>query len=434
VVPDKADRVRADQMARLPEINAMTFRTPILLTFIVAALVGAVTPARAHDPAVSGIRVLYRRHDIVITVTTALSRLRKAEGWDAAGGTSEAVDGAVRRRLKLQVDGTDRVWPKANIIADWASDVLSWQTVIPQSDHTVKALSPFYPEDPGSNTVLTILRDGLAVEAVSLTAAPSGLARKPVAGESVGGLKEAFTRSIATRRLTPPLVLIALGLAFLFGAMHALSPGHGKTMVAAALVGTRGTAWHAILLGAVVTLTHTIGVFALGLITLSAAQQAVPERFYPILTAISGGMIVCVGACLVAQQFCKRRTGHGSTAGYEDEGEGSVAPPLPPKLSLRSLVVLGITGGAVPCPSALVVMLSAMALHRIAFGLVLILAFSLGLAVVLTGIGLVVVHLGAAIERLPWNSKLISRLPTLSAATILLTGILVIARAFRSGF
>ncbi|MCW3097438.1 MAG: high-affinity nickel-transporter [Chthonomonadaceae bacterium] len=415
----------------------MIFRIPILLAFMAAALFGPVLPARAHDPAVSGIRVLYRRHDVVITVTTALSRLSKAERWDAAGSTSEAVDGAVRRRLKLQVDGKDRSWPKANIIADWASDVLSWQTVIPLPDHTVKALGPLYPEDPGSSTVLTVLRDGQAVEEVSLTVAPSGLAQKPFAGESVGGLKEAFTRSIATRRLTPPLVLVALGLAFLFGAMHALSPGHGKTMVAAALVGTRGTAWHAILLGAVVTLTHTVGVFALGVITLAATQQAVPERFYPILTAISGGLIVCVGANLFAQQLHKRRSERGPEAPFEDEeGEGSVAPPLPPdaKLSLRSLVALGITGGAVPCPSALVVMLSAMALHRIAFGLVLILSFSLGLAVVLTGIGLVVVRLGAGIERLPWNARLIARLPIVSAATILLTGIVFMVRAFRGGF
>jgi nickel/cobalt exporter len=437
-VPDKVDRVRADLMARLPESNAMAFRTPILLAFLITALLGSAAPARAHDPAVSGIRVLYRRHDVVITVTTALSRLRKAEGWDAAGGTTEAVDGAVRRRLKLQVDGKDRVWPTANIIADWASDVLSWQTVIPLPDHTVKALGPLYPEDPGSNTVLTILRDGQAVEEVSLTAAPSGLARKLVVGESIGGLKEAFTRSIATRRLTPSLVLIALGLAFLFGAMHALSPGHGKTMVAAALVGTRGTAWHAILLGTVVTLTHTVGVFALGLITLSAAQQAVPERSYPILTAISGGMIVCVGASLLAQQFRKRRNERDLWDRYEaeEDEESYAARPAPTdaKLSLRSLLMLGITGGAVPCPSALVVMLSAMALHRIAFGLVLILSFSLGLAVVLTGIGLMVVRLGGAIERLPWNSKLITRLPTLSAATILLTGILVMARAIRGGF
>jgi ABC-type nickel/cobalt efflux system permease component RcnA len=148
-------------------------------------------------------------------------------------------------------------------------------------------------------------------------------------------------------------------------------------------------------------------------------------------------MIVCVGATLLTKQLHKRRNEVDLQERFEaeEEDEGYAAPPLPQdaKLTFRSLVALGITGGAVPCPSALVVMLSAMALHRIAFGLILILAFSAGLAVVLTGIGLMVVRLGAALERLPWNPRLIARLPLVSAATILLTGFVFLFRAFRGG-
>jgi ABC-type nickel/cobalt efflux system permease component RcnA len=406
----------------------------LLLTL--AGAFSVIAPAHAHDPAVSGIRVLYRTHDVVVTVTTALSRLSTAEGWDAAGGTSDAVDAAVRRRLKLEVDGTARNWPKATVIADWASDLLCWQTVLPLPIHRVEALAPLYPEDANSHTILTILRDGQAVDERTLTAGATPA--KADRSNPLTGLSAAFKRSITSQQRTPGLLLAALGIAFLFGALHALSPGHGKTMVAAALVGSRGTAWDALLLGAVVTLTHTVGVFALGLITLSTTQLIVPERFYPILTALSGGTILCVGASLLAQQFRKRQRAETLCDRYEmgEDAEGSGEPPVPveAKLSLRSLLVLGITGGAVPCPSALVVMLSAMALHRIAFGLTLILAFSLGLAVVLTGIGLMVVRLGDAVERLPWNSRWIARLPMLSAATILLTGIVFLFRAFRGGF
>ncbi len=424
-------------MARLRVNNTMIHRITVLLALTLATLLSTVSPAWAHDTAVSGIRVLYRRHDVVVSVTTALSRLSKAEGWTEAGGTSEAVDRAIRRRLKLQFDGKARILPKANVISDWASDLLCWQTVLALPVRNVKALGSLYPEDPASNTILTVLRDGQAVEETLLTARQYRLAAgNRAATQAAFGWKELFTRSVATHRLTLSVILLAVGMAFLFGALHALSPGHGKTMVAAALVGTRGTAWHAILLGAVVTLTHTVGVFALGLITLSATP-VIPERLYPILTALSGGMIVCVGVSIVAKQFRKRHHAPELRDPYEDdeaEEEAYAAPALDTKLSLRSLVVLGITGGAVPCPSALVVMLSAIALHRVAFGLVLILAFSLGLAVVLTGIGLMVVRLGSALERLPWNARLIARLPMFSAATILLTGVGFLVRAFQGGF
>ena len=430
----KVAQKRAAQADRLPESNIMFPRIPTLFALALTALFSASSPAWAHDPALTGIRVLYRRHDVVVTVTTVLSRLSQAERWQEASATTEAEDRAIRRRLKLRFDGKDRIWPKANIIEDRAGDLLCWQTVVPHPDPTVQALGPLYPEDPAANTVLTILRDGQAVEEVQLTAAPPTTMHNRSTPQSSPGLKEAFTRSITTQRLTPSLVLAALGVAFLFGALHALSPGHGKTMVAAALVGTRGTVWHAVLLGAVVTLTHTIGVFALGLITLSATQRAVPERLYPLLTALSGGILLCVGASLLVQLLRKRQKERNLNERFEEDEDGEgCAMSVDAKLSLRSLLALGVTGGAVPCPSALIVMLSAIALHRIAFGILLILAFSLGLAFVLTGIGLMVVRLGSVMEHLPRKTRLISLLPMVSAATILFTGIVFMIRAYYGG-
>jgi nickel/cobalt exporter len=248
--------------------------------------------------------------------------------------------------------------------------------------------------------------------------------------------QDAFTQTIAAKELTAGLILISLGLAFLFGAFHALSPGHGKGMVAAYLVGTRGTVRHAIFLGAVVTLTHTLGVFGLGIVTLTAAQFIVPERLYPALSAVSGSAIVMIGAAMLWQRLMALRAQNEADAIPSQDGDreydDGAGPPLPENapVSFRSLLILGITGGALPCPSALVVMLSAIALHRIAFGLALIGAFSLGLAAVLTGIGLLVVRVRRVVERLPFSGKFAARLPVLSAALVTSIGLALVFRAF----
>ena len=131
--------------------------------------------------------------------------------------------------------------------------------------------------------------------------APGG--RRPAAsssGESRSdGLTGLFEDAAAGRGV---LVLLLLG-AFGWGALHALSPGHGKAMVAAYLVGTRGSARDAAVLGATVTVTHTIGVFALGLVTLALSQYVLPEQLYPWLTLASGLMVVLVGASVLRSRL-----------------------------------------------------------------------------------------------------------------------------------
>ena len=102
------------------------------------------------------------------------------------------------------------------------------------------------------------------------------------------------------------MLLAVLG-AFVWGAAHALSPGHGKTIVAAYVVGQRATFKHAIFLGATTTITHTAGVFALGLITLFASQFILPETLYPWLEVISGVLVVVLGmqrCCAGASLHC----------------------------------------------------------------------------------------------------------------------------------
>lgn len=238
------------------------------------------------------------------------------------------------------------------------------------------------------------------------------------------------------------LVLFLLA-AFAWGAIHALSPGHGKTMVAAYLVGTRGTARHAMVLGAITTVTHTIGVFALGGVTLVLAQYVLPEQLYPWLSLTSGLMVVAIGAVALRSRMRWRQAQRGQPAGvphthasgdhHHDHGHshehGDHHHHPPERITWRALAGMGASAGLIPCPSALVVLLGAMAQHQVVLGLILILSFSLGLAATLTALGLAVVWAHRATTRLSFTGPLVTALPALSTALIIGLGLLLTARA-----
>jgi nickel/cobalt transporter (NicO) family protein len=204
---------------------------------------------------------------------------------------------------------------------------------------------------------------------------------------------------------------------------HALSPGHGKTIVTAYLVGQRGTPRHAALLGLVVTATHTVGVFALGAVTLVLSRFIVPEELYPWLNVVSGVLVVLIGASVLRSRWRHRRAharGHGHHH-HDHEHENA--------LSRRSLVAVGVSGGLLPCPSALVVLLAAITLHRVAFGMLLVVAFSAGLALTITGIGLAAVLARDAFRRVSFDGRVVSLLPTASALVIVAAGLLMTLHA-----
>jgi nickel/cobalt transporter (NicO) family protein len=210
------------------------------------------------------------------------------------------------------------------------------------------------------------------------------------------------------------VILASLGAALFWGMAHALSPGHGKTIVTAYLVGQRGTARHATLLGLIVTATHTVGVFALGLVTLVLSRFIVPDELYPWLNLVAGVLVVAIGISVLRARWRHRRhhAHHHHHHHHHDHD-----------LSRRSLVAVGISGGLLPCPSALVVLLAAISLHRVAFGMLLVVAFSLGLALTITGIGLVAVLGRRLFRRLSFEGRLVSLLPAASAVVILAAGI-----------
>lgn len=246
---------------------------------------------------------------------------------------------------------------------------------------------------------------------------------------------------IGVPELTPLAALLGLFAAAGFGVMHAFSPGHGKTVVGAYLIGARASAKHAVFLGLTVTITHTLGVFALGLVTLFASQYILPEQLFPVLSFVSGAIVVAIGFSLFAvrlrtvlglgAQHRHHHPDHGQHHAHDRDGAlvhshgGREHSHLPPgadggPVTWRNLLALGISGGLLPCPSALVVLLSAIALHRVGYGMALVLAFSLGLAATLTGIGLAFVHAGRWMKRPtgPIAQRVLRVLPMVSAFLI----------------
>ena len=232
-----------------------------------------------------------------------------------------------------------------------------------------------------------------------------------------------FASLVARRHLSALVIVASLAAALFWGAAHALSPGHGKTIVTAYLVGRRGTPVHAALLGLIVTATHTAGVFALGLVTLALSQLIVPDTLYPWLNLASGVLVVWIGASVLAARLRHRRAHVHGHHHHHDHSHPDGGP------GLRSLVAVGVSGGLLPCPSALVVLLAAISLHRVAFGLLLIVAFSAGLALAVTAVGLVAVLARSVFGRVSFDGRLVALLPAASALVIVLAGVAMTARA-----
>jgi ABC-type nickel/cobalt efflux system permease component RcnA len=259
----------------------------------------------------------------------------------------------------------------------------------------------------------------------------------PVASRAVNTPRSRFTELISTQgRLSFWVLLSAALIAAGLGALHALEPGHGKTMVAAYLVGSRGTAKHAVFLGIVVTAAHTAGVYLLGVLTLYASRYVVPEQLYPWLGGISGLSVAGLGIFMFLRYWTGENGEHSHAPGQRHSHwfSSSANPQRTERaLSLRELCMLGITGGLVPCPAALVVLLSAFSLHRIGFGLFLITAFSLGLAAVLVTVGLTMVYAKRVIAtRVRAGNPVLRYLPVLSSAFMVILGVGITASAVAS--
>jgi ABC-type nickel/cobalt efflux system permease component RcnA len=288
------------------------------------------------------------------------------------------------------------------------------------------------------------------------------------AGAVPGGIGGELASFIGTKDMSVPAIMVALLIALGLGAVHALSPGHGKTVMAAYLVGSRGTARHALGLGLTVTVSHTLGVLALAAVTLLASSFLPPERLYPVLGLASGGIVVAIGGWLLLARYREWVAGrpHGRSDGHEhthtpgeshdnDETashphehpesgahsygghEHSHLPPAGARLSWRGLFALGLAGGLVPSASALILLLGSIAAGRLELGVVLVVAFGAGMAVVLGGVGLALVYAGRLFERLPSSAhaaRLGRALPTATAVVVLVAGLVLTGQAVTQVF
>jgi nickel/cobalt transporter (NicO) family protein len=301
------------------------------------------------------------------------------------------------------------------------ADRIGWkEIVVGRSAHSSSDELRAYPKD--------LLESPLDVTSVRTTLAP---ANDPSPTLSRGASLEApdraadsgFAKLIGREQLGFWVVLASLAAALFWGAAHALSPGHGKSIITAYLVGQRGTPWHAALLGLIVTATHTVGVFTLGFVTLALSQFVVPDRLYPWLNLASGLLVVSIGVSVLAARW-RHAHAHGHHHQHHHHGEQHTDGP-----SFRSLFAVGVSGGLLPCPSALVVLLAAISLHRVAFGLLLIVAFSLGLALSITSVGLIAVAAKRVFARASFDGIVLRALPAVSAAVILLAGVVMTIHA-----
>lgn len=236
-----------------------------------------------------------------------------------------------------------------------------------------------------------------------------------------------------TRKGLAVLLLLAAG----FGAAHALTPGHGKTLVAAYLVGQRGTMGHALVLGLVTTMTHTGGVIIVAVVLALLNADANAAGLQATLGLVGGLLVAGLGLWLLLQRLTGRAD-HVHLGGghhhYHDHGQ--IAAEKMPKAVWWQVILLGITGGIVPCPEAIFMLLWAIAAQRLWMALPLLLAFSAGLAGVLVLLGIVVVRAGEAArarfgegERF---QKLVRALPIVSAAVIMMLGLFLSFSAVRS--
>jgi ABC-type nickel/cobalt efflux system permease component RcnA len=324
---------------------------------------------------------------------------------------------------------SDRVgWRAIQVVPGSGTDV---DSSVPASDPTDGLRS--YPQDllssPPDDTEASFgVRPGSG-EVV----APPGLAGGEASRDRA---LDGFANSLASGDTHGLLILFLLAAAFGWGALHALSPGHGKALVAGYLVGSRGTPRHALILGLTCTATHTAAVFALGLVTLAASEYILPEDLYPWLGLLSGLMVAGIGLAVMRSRFRRWRALRAQAA-TERKGQGDHHHHThhhDGPITMRGLLGLGVSGGIVPCPSALVVLIAAISQHRVGLGMLLIVAFSLGLAATLTAVGLAVIYGGRMMARLRperriFGSRLAGALPAVSASVIVLAGLLITSRA-----
>jgi nickel/cobalt transporter (NicO) family protein len=362
----------------------------------------------------------------------------------------EGAGGLSTLRLECRLEGAAAIGADATIsyIDGNFPDVIGWREVtaigdgVTLSSSDVPAVSAtdrltVYPDDELPSDVrradFSATRGGPRLAALPRP----DMADQAVDVNTIEGRDGGLLASLVGRdRITPLLVAAMLLLALGVGALHALGPGHGKTLIGAFLVGAGGSARHAVGVGAAISVMHTASVLTLGLLVVSAERVFAPERVYPALGLASGLVALALGSVLLVARIhsmaAEEEGGtHGHSHGHGDgdhhhEPGGHGVPPRSP-LSRRGLMALAFSGGILPSPSALVVLLASVSLGRTALGLALIAAFSLGLAGALIGVGIFTLRARDFAER-RFTDRAARLLPLASAGAIAAMGMFLTVR------
>ena len=398
---------------------------------------------------VEGLRLRVGKEDLPLRVLDSSAVYRPGQG----GLPTLRVEAHVLAELPKEWRG------QTHYADDTYEDRLGWREIVVRGGDGTSVKDSTVPAKDVSDGLRSYPKDMLTspldIREATFTLAPgdgtvagddAGRMAERV-GTSMGGFTQRATELVSVGRLSAAVVALSMLAAFFWGAAHALTPGHGKAVVAVYLIGARGTAKHAGILGLTVTLTHTAGVFVLGTVTLYLSRYILPEVLYPWLSVVSGLLVVLIGLSLLYRRLDTishdRKAGHAEHAHGEhthehgdhshvlhdhshDHSHGHTHHHVPAdgsKITWRGLVALGVSGGLVPCPAALVLLLGAISLDRLGFGMVLVLAFSGGLAVVLTAVGLLMIYARKLFERYSFEARVPRLLPVASAAIITLAGL-----------
>lgn len=450
-----------------------------------------------------------------VTFTVESSAAEFADG--AAGLRTLRVECSLTAPAELEAEPQE-----VSVRNDWIGDRIGWHEITATGDGVTLAKGA-PPTESSSDQLRSYPADQLAappdVRSATFTSSPGGSTSgatgadgRHVAAGSVSALpgvdraSESFTDLVSKERLTFGVALIGLVLAILLGSLHALAPGHGKTVMAAYLLGGEGSGRQALALCATVTATHTAGVLVLGTV-LTVTTVVAPERLYPILGAISGLLVASIGVSMLRRARKARTTGYFGNIGHTHPhtappsrrepvaarptparhlvgagisagigvgvGPGSrpaisrvsvaqataqraVARPKPgahshgphshgphshthpdptQPVSWKSLIGMGFAGGMVPSPSALLVLLGAIALGRTWFGVALVIAYGLGMAASLVAAGLLLLRIRNRLDRYlstrrgaDWSKRL-AVMPVVTASFVVAGGCYIALRA-----
>jgi nickel/cobalt exporter len=442
----------------------------LLLSFLTFLFIHLLTasPSQAHwaDLASADITINPTSAQVILTIPTGLVKEADTDHNGKLSPTEINSNQALLQDLlgkKIQIID-DRNQPGALQI----SSATSLPNLLPSSSNDRSTIQLIYSWP--SKTSGVKIHYGLFEPGIQTARCITTITHNKTVKNIIFSPENQDATSFPNSPLNSSSVWVTIVGAFLWGCAHAMSPGHGKTLVGAYLMGEKATVRHAFFLGLTTTVTHTLGVFILGGVTLLASHAFLPEQLFPWLSLISGLLVVTIGGNLLRDRLNKQirlelhskpysesyhhhshdnshddlhahSHSHDSTHHNHSHSGGHIHSHVPPEgnVNLKSLIALGISGGLIPCPSALLLLLSSIALGQVGYGLILVLSFSLGLASVLTGLGLLLIYSKHLFTRFPiekWTNQnsfkvkwIINVIPIATATAITFVGLIISIQA-----